>query len=111
MTSANTRERRLRLRVVPLIVVTALGVGVPYIGAYLASFSSLIFHTPSPRGATLPWLYAQHAAQCLVALVAIAVIRRFVPADYGLHFPRGRSYVLPAALWGALFGVIMTLVD
>jgi hypothetical protein len=25
--------------------------------------------------------------------------------------PRGKTYIAPAALWGALFGVIMTLVD
>ena len=102
---------RLRLKLIPLVVVTALGVGVPYLAAYLAFFSSKLFHTPSPRGPTLPWLYMQHGIQLLIALVAIAIVKRRVPADYGLHWPRGKTYIVPALLWGALFGVIMTLVD
>jgi uncharacterized protein len=44
-------------------------------------------------------------------LLLILVVKRWVPADYGLHWPRGRTEFAPALLWGALFGVIMTLVD
>jgi len=102
---------RLRLKLLPLLVVVVLGFAIPYLGAYLAYFSSRLFHTPSPQGPTLPWLYAQHAAQFLVALLGLLIIRRWVPADYGLHWPRQKTYFLPAALWGALFGLIMTLVD
>ena len=102
---------RLRLKLLPLVIVAALGVGVPYLAAYLAFFSSRVFHTPSPHGPTLPWLYMQHALQFLIALAAIAIVKRLVPADYGLHWPRQKTCFLPAALWGALFGVIMTVVD
>jgi uncharacterized protein len=102
---------RLRLRVLPLVTVTALGVGIPGLAAYLTFLSSKIFGTPSPHGLTLPWLYMQHAVQFLLALVAIGIVKRYVPADYGLHWPRQKTYILPAVLWGALFGVIMTLVD
>jgi uncharacterized protein len=102
---------RFRLRVVPLLVVVALGVGIPYLAGYLAFCSSKIFGTASPHGPTLPWLYMQHALQCLIALVAIGIAKRYVPADYGLHWPRQKTYILPAVLWGALFGLIMTLVD
>jgi len=106
-----TAAPRFRLKLFPLVIVTALGVAVPYLAAYLAFFSSKVFHTPSPRGPTLPWLYMQHALQFLIALAAIAIVKRRVPADYGLHWPRGKTYIAPAALWGALFGVIMTIVD
>jgi uncharacterized protein len=102
---------RLRLRALPLLVVIALGVGIPYLAAYLALFSNKIFGTPSPRGPTLPWMYMQHSLQFLIALIAIAVAKRYVPADYGLHWPRQKTYILPAVLWGTLFGLIMTLVD
>ncbi len=102
---------RLRLRVLPLLCVTALGVGIPFLAAYLAFLSSKTFGTPSPRGATLPWLYMQHAMQFLIALIAIGVAKRLVPADYGMHWPRQKTYILPAVLWGALFGLIMTIVD
>ena len=102
---------RLRLRVLPLIVVSALGVGIPYLAACLAFFSSKIFGTPSPHGPTLPWLYTQHALQFLLALIAIRIAKRYEPGDYGLHWPRQKTYILPAVLWGTLFGLIMTLVD
>ena len=85
---------------------------MPYVAGYAAFFSSKIFHTPSPYGPTLPWLYVQHAFQLLVALVVIAILKfRLVPADYGLHWPRGKSYIWPAILWGSFFGVLMTVVD
>jgi uncharacterized protein len=102
---------RLRLKFWPLLSVIVLGVGLPYLAAYLAVFCSHAFGTPSPRGPVLPWLYMQHAWQFLLALVAIAVLKRLVPADYGLHWPRGRTYIVPAILGGALFGVVMLLVD
>lgn len=53
----------------------------------------------------------QHGVQCLFALLAIAVVKQYVPADYGLHWPRQKTYILPAILWGVAFGVLMTLVD
>jgi uncharacterized protein len=102
---------RLRLKILPLVLVTVMGVGIPYLAGYAAYFSSRLFHTPSPHGPTLPWLYMQHAVQCLFALLAIAVVKRYVPADYGLHWPRQKTYIRPAILWGVLFGVLMTLVD
>ena len=53
----------------------------------------------------------QHAFQLLVALIVIAALKFLVPADYGLHRPRGKTFVLPAILWGVFFGVLMTFVD
>lgn len=101
-----------RLKIIPLVVTAALGFFVPIAGAYAAFFASKVFHTPSPHGPTLPWLYAQHAGQALVALVVIAILKyRLVPADYGLHRPRDKTYILPAILWGLFFGVLMTVVD
>ena len=105
-------EPRFRLKPVPILVTAALGYAVPYGAGYLAYFSSRLFGTPSPHGLVLPWLYMQHAFQLLVALLVIAVLKyKLVPADYGLHWPRGKTYFLPALLWGVFFGVLMTLVD
>jgi hypothetical protein len=113
MTVAETPiEPRFRLKLVPILVTAALGYAVPYIAGYGAFYSSKIFHTPSPRGPVLPWLYMQHGLQLLVALIVIAVLKfRLVPADYGLHWPRGKGYIWPAILWGTFFGVLMTVVD
>jgi uncharacterized protein len=106
-----TTAPRLLRRIVPILVVAVLGVGIPYLAAVLAVVSSRLLHTPSPHGPTLPWLYMHHAMQVLLALVAIAVVKRFVAADYGLHWPRGKTYLLPAVLWGVAFGILMLLVD
>jgi uncharacterized protein len=111
MSATHAIPGRLRLKLWPLLVVVALGVGLPYLAAYIAVFCSHAFGTPSPRGPVLPWLYMQHAMQFLLALIAIWVMKRVVPADYGLHWPRGKTYILPAILGGALFGVVMLLVD
>jgi uncharacterized protein len=113
MTIAETPiEPGFRLKFVPILVTVALGFGVPYIAGYGAFYSSRIFHTPSPHGPVLPWLYSQHAFQLLVSLIVIAVLKfRLVPADYGLHWPRGKSYIGAAVLWGTVFGVVMTIVD
>ena len=78
---------RFRLRPVPLLVTVALGVGLPYLAAYCARVFSLVTGLASPHGDILPWLYVQHGFQLVWALAAIAIIRRFVPADYGLHWP------------------------
>jgi CAAX protease family protein len=85
---------------------------VPYLAAYAAYYCDKLFHTASPTGPLLPWLYVQHGFQLLVALVCIAILKYWlVPADYGLHWPRGKTYIWPAILWGAFFGILMTVVD
>ena len=105
-------EPRFKLKVLPILVTAALGYGVPYLAGYGAFYSSKIFGTPSPYGPTLGWLYMQHAFQLLLALIVIGVLKfRLVPADYGLHWPQGKSYIWPAILWGGFFGVLMTVVD
>lgn len=110
--SETSIEPRFRLKLVPILVTVALGFGAPLVAGYCAFYSSKILQTPSPSGPVLPWLYSQHAFQLLVALVAIAVLKiRLVPADYGLHWPRGKSYIWPAILWGTFFGILMTVVD
>lgn len=105
-------EPRFKLKLIPILVTVALGFAVPYLAGFAAFFSSKIFGTPSPHGPTLPWLYIQHAFQLLIALIVIAVLKyTLVPADYCLHWPRGKTYIWPAILWGIFFGVLMTLVD
>jgi uncharacterized protein len=111
MTHTSVATQGLRLRLVPLIVTAALALAVPFLGAMCALLSNRLFHTPSPGGPLLAWLYAQHGFQLLVALIAIAIIRRFVPADYCLHWPTGKTYIGAAILWGVAFGILMTVVD
>ncbi len=101
-----------RLKFLPLLVTAALGYAVPEAGAYLAVFIIRTFHIPITPGGNVEWLYAQHAGQTLVALAVILVMKTwFVKADYGLHWPRGKTCIRDAVLWGTAFGVIMTVVD
>jgi uncharacterized protein len=101
----------LRLKFVPLIVTAGLAVGVPFLAAYCANLVNRVLPFYSPHGPILAWLYVQHGFQLGLALLAIAVLREFVPADYGLHAPRGKTYYGAAVLWGVAFGVLMTVVD
>lgn len=105
-------EPRFRLKIVPVLVAAAVGFAVPYAGAWLAYFCHRLFHTASPTGPVIWWLYMQHAGQLIVALAVIAILKyRFIPADYGLHMPRGRTCIGSAILWGIAFGALMTVVD
>jgi hypothetical protein len=105
-----------RFKLIPLLVVIAMGIGIPFMGAALALLSSNVLHTPGrgpgASGFTLGYLYIQHGLQFLLSLIAIWILKRwFLPADYGLHWPKGKTYLVPAVLWGLFFGVLMTLVD
>lgn len=111
MEQASESPLGLRLKALPLITTILLAIGVPYLAAFLAVLASRFAHAPAASGPLLPWLYSQHAFQLLLALIAIALLRPWVPADYGLHWPRKRGYFLAAVLWGAFFGILMTLVD
>ena len=110
--STSQVDQGFKLKVVPLLVTAALGYGVPLAAAYAAFYSSKLFHTPPPDGPALGWLYMQHGFQLVIALVIIAILKfKLLPANYGLHWPRNKTYIWPAILWGSFFGVLMTLVD
>ena len=104
-------ETAPRFRLVPILVTAVLGFVLPYLAAYTAVFGAHFFNMPSPRGPTLPWLYSQHGFQLLWALIVIAVMKRLVPANYGLNWPREKTYIGWAIFWGVVFGVLMTVVD
>ena len=106
-----TADTRMRFRLVPILVTAFLGFALPYLAAYTAVIGTHFLNMPSPRGPLLPWLYSQHAFQLVWALIAIAILKRVVPADYGLHWPREKTYIGAAILWGVFFGVLMTVVD
>ena len=109
MSSAERAPVGLRLKPLPILVVVLLGFAIPYAAAFIARLGYQALDRPEPSD--LEWLYVQHFLQMVLALLAIAVVKRFQPGDYGLHPPRGKSYYGPALLWGLAFGVLMTVVD
>ncbi|HEX5183119.1 MAG TPA: CPBP family intramembrane glutamic endopeptidase [Allosphingosinicella sp.] len=96
---------------VGILAVILLAAGLPIGGAILAAGVTRILHLPVSPGDNLAWLYWQHAGQTLLAIVAILIAKRLVPGDYGLHLPKGKTYLGPAIACGIAFGLIMTLVD
>jgi len=54
-------------------------------------------------------LYANHLVRLLVALLLIGSKGRF--AEYGLQWPKGKSYVVAEIAWAAFFCVSMAIVD
>jgi membrane protease YdiL (CAAX protease family) len=109
--SSPVESPRFKLKLLPIAVVLALGLGLPILGALGVDTLSHYLPLPSARGPTLPWLYVHHLAQTLLALVAIVLIKRFMRFDAGLRWPPGKTYLWPAILWGVFFGVLMTVVD
>lgn len=99
-------------RLAAILFVTILGLGLPYAGAMVAA--TLNHHWPAifpPPSSDVSWLYSQHFFQTAWALVVIVLIRLVFRFDAGLRWPKEKTYIGPAVLWGAFFGVLMTVVD
>jgi hypothetical protein len=93
-----------------LALTIAAGAGIPLLAVAAAPLCGRLLGLDVQNGFNLPYLFVQHGLQLLVALPLIVAARRVAPADYGLHWPRGKTYIPQAAAWGAIFAVIMTLV-
>lgn len=65
------------------------------------------------KAAAMPWMlyFAGHSGQFAATLGMIAIISKGRLGDYGLEWPPRATYVKPALAWGAVFGVVMTVVD
>jgi hypothetical protein len=111
MTGNQYTSKRTRLAIFAIVFVVLLGLGLPILAAVIEQALSHRFALPSMAGPTLPWLYAQHFWQTLLALIAIIIVKRFMPFDAGLRWPQEKTYIRPAILWGVFFGVLMTVVD
>lgn len=88
-----------------------LAYGLPLLSGLMIDFASDHIRLPSVHGAALPYNILQHGVLFLLALIAIAIAKRVVPSDYGLHLPRGESYAVQAIYWGLAFGLVVTFVD
>jgi uncharacterized protein len=102
---------RFRLDPIPILIVFVLGMGILFLSAITVEIVKFVVKLPERP--LMPWivLYYGHFVQLAYSLVAIYIVKRFWPADYGLHLPKGKSYVGAAVLWGLFFGVLMTVVD
>ena len=110
--SASSDAPKFRLKLRPLLIALGLTVFVVFGSGMLCVLSARLFHTALPQQSLVQWLYLQHSVQLALGLAAIAVLKfGFLRADFGLHWPRGRTYIGWALLGGVVFGVLMTVVD
>jgi hypothetical protein len=101
----------VKLRALPLLIAVLLGFGLPALAQLIIEVVQHFVALPD-RPAN-PWMeyYYVGTAQLVLTLIAIAVMKGFVKADFGLHAPRGDSYVASAIFWGLVIGAAMTLID
>jgi membrane protease YdiL (CAAX protease family) len=100
-----------RLRLLPIILVLLVGFVILNLAGLAAR---ALMHGTAP-GAEWPiWLRITVAEtfELLLALVGIAVAKRFLPpANFGLRWPTGPTYLGWAVFWGLAFAVIMLFAD
>jgi membrane protease YdiL (CAAX protease family) len=101
----------LQLRLLPVLATIGLGLLVVLPSGYV--FVLLTKNGDMQGGLATPWLamVANHAVMLVIALVLIAWFSGGNLSQYALKWPKHRRYVLSALLWGAAFGLLMTLVD
>jgi uncharacterized protein len=100
-----------RLRILPILLVLAIGIAVVFLAFFLAA---LVRHQ---FGQTVHWpawlnITIAEAFELAFALIGIAIARRLIPsADFGLRWPPKRSYLGRAVFWGLAFALIMLIAD
>jgi hypothetical protein len=100
-----------RLRILPILLVLAIGVAVVFVAFFLAS---VVRHQFGPTVHWPAWLNITIAEtfELALALIGIAIARKFIPgADFGLRWPPKRSYLGWAVFWGLAFALIMLVAD
>jgi uncharacterized protein len=100
-----------RLRVLPILLVIALGFAI--VAASFTAARAILLHLDGslvPR--VWPLLIVAEIFELLLALLGITIARRWLPrAEFGTRWPRGRTLVGTAVVWGFAFGLIMLLSD
>ena len=97
----------LQLRLWPILATIGLGLLI-----VVPSGSVFVLLTEHMSSTETAWLaMANHAVMLLIAVALIAWFSRGNFSEYGLQWPMHRHYLPSALLWGAAFGVLMTVVD
>jgi hypothetical protein len=105
------RVEGVKLRAWPILFTVLIGLGLPTLAGF--AVDGVQHFIPLPDRPANPWMeyYYAGAAQLVLTLAAISVLKGVVKGDFGLHAPRGDSYVAPAIFWGLVIGAAMTAVD
>jgi uncharacterized protein len=100
-----------KLRVWPILLVAVIG-AVIIVGSFAAATAILLHVDASLTKRLWPLLIVAELFELFFALVGISVARRYLPnADFAVRWPRGKTLVGKALVWGIAFGGIMLLAD
>jgi len=101
----------VRLHVWPFLMVVLLAVAGMAPGVLAIKLAAFLL-TPSQLDA-MPWLVgcASETGFVIGSLICIGILSRGRFGEFGLKWPRGKSYLGAAFLWGIFFAVLMTVVD
>jgi len=99
-----------RLRAVPILLVIAIGFGLPPLAVLIVHAVNRVIALPGYQ-VTWVWVDWIHAMMLLLALAAMPIVRVFVNADFCLRWPPGKGYVLPAIGLGVSVSLIALIGD
>jgi len=102
---------QLRVRVWPILATIGLGLLVILPAGAVASL--FLHRLGMDRSMAMPWLvhYVDHTVMLVIALLLSFWLSKRQISEYGLQWPRNKSYVVSAIAWGIFFGVLMTVMD
>jgi uncharacterized protein len=100
-----------RIRVLPILLVTAIGVAIVAAGFALAWL--VLAHFAPSLAERWPLVALAEAFELCLSMAGIAIARRRLPdADFGLRWPRGTSaWIGRSIAWAVALAAVMVLVD
>jgi membrane protease YdiL (CAAX protease family) len=100
-----------KLRVWPILLVVVICLSI-LAASFTAGWAILVHVDASLTKRFWPLLSIAELFELLFALVGISIARRYLPnADFGVRWPRGKTLVGKAVVWGIAFAAIMLLSD
>lgn len=100
-----------RLRVGPILLVTAIG-AVIIVVSFAAAMAILQHVDARLIARRWPFAIILELFYLTLSLIGISLARRWLPsADFALRWPRGKTLIGKALVWGIAFGAIMLLAD
>jgi uncharacterized protein len=101
---------RFRLKPGPLMAGIFFSLALPFLSFLTVEFFKLVGLPERPQ---MPWLaeYYFHIILFCYAYLAILLMKRAWPGDYGFQWPRARSYVWTALILGIALGALTMLFD
>lgn len=98
-------------KALPLLTVLALEIAIPLLATLTVDIVEHVIRLPERP--PMPWIRGIYDTVALAAYTVgvLRLVQKHQPADYGVRWPGGRSYVAEAIGAGLLLGVVAALVD